>query len=98
MACILPSFPPDRDAFSSWGCIMLRGHRRSPLDLYALRHGIDTLASDLRHSLDRSCAKSQRVSALLGDAHDVLDEVRRTLSLLADDPRVVFGTSTDHDD
>jgi hypothetical protein len=97
VAWFLLPLPPDRDAFSFVGYIMPRVHRRAPLDLDALRHGVDTVAANLRHRRDRLCAKLHRVPVLLEDAHDVLDEVRYTLSLLADDPGVVCGRSTDRD-
>lgn len=98
MAYFLRSSPHDTNAFSFVGLrIMHRVHRRAHLDLDALRHCVATVASDLRSGFDRSRGKLHQVLVLLEDEHEALDEVRCTISLLADDPEVVFGTSTDHD-
>jgi len=77
---------------------MQRIQERSHIDLGAFCHRVGTVAFEVRQSVDASRDKLHRVPALLDDAYKVLDEVRHTIGLLADDPRAVWGTSTDHDD
>jgi len=77
---------------------MQRIYEQSHFDLGAFRQRVGMVAFEMRQSFDGSRDKLHRVPALLENAHETLNEVCHTIGLLADDPRAVWGTSTDHDD
>src|SRR4051794_8715729 len=98
MAHFLRANRHDTEAFSFLELsIMKRVQRRVRRALDVMRHCCRTVRFDLRTGFARSGAKLKRVPVLMVDAREALGEVRRTVDLLADDPRIVFGTSTDHD-